>query len=283
MTRQREKRAAYDVIRSLYKNERVTALPIGMYKASFPIIHIVTGLIIIFLLAYQYNYNRRFSETFKRALLHPYNFFVDLRDLRIASIVQTFILSVLMSLTLGVLFSSILYHYRNDVFADIVITQIVVWDWLKEQLIFYTWHPFEGVLVFSTFFFVALLLFILLVRIGGLLVGARINMFHSFAVAVWASVPVIFLGFLAMILFKLMETPQFIIPSFVIIVAILFWVFSRLVQGIAVLYDIRGMSVILIGAGALIFIIGASSFFYLHFFSAYHYFEFIVNIARGSI
>jgi hypothetical protein len=282
MTYDRDKRAAYDVVKSLYKNERVTALTIGTYRGMFPIVHLVAGLIIIFLLAYQYNYNRRFNETFKRSLMHPYNFFSDLRDLRVASGVQTLLLGVLMSFTLGTILSSLLYYYKTSLFADDVLSQIIVSDALKTQVIHATWEPVQGVIEFSLFFFVALLAFTVLVRLGAVVLGARVHWFNSFAVSVWASVPIVFLSFLGMILFKLLDNQLLGIPAVVLIVAVLIWVLTRLVQGIAVMYDARGLRVYLGGAAVIIIVLSGITFFYVYFYAADSYIEFLINLAKGS-
>ncbi len=99
---QREKRLAYDVVKTVFAGQKVAALPIGKHRSSFPIVHIVAGFVVIFAVAYQYHYNRRFNESLKRSMLRSYNFFADLRDVRTVSIFHTLFLTLLISLTLAV-------------------------------------------------------------------------------------------------------------------------------------------------------------------------------------
>ncbi|MBI4418888.1 MAG: hypothetical protein HY563_08925, partial [Ignavibacteriales bacterium] len=68
LTYDREKRLAHDVVKTLFAGQKVAALPIGKYRSTFPVWHVVAGFIVIFAVAYQYHYNRRFNESFKRSL-----------------------------------------------------------------------------------------------------------------------------------------------------------------------------------------------------------------------
>ncbi len=142
----------YEVVRALYNEERINAIPAGNYRISFPWAHVLVGLFVIILIGYE-STNRRFAESLKRALIRSYNFFVDLRDLHTVSIAHTLILSGAISITLAGLLSSIMYHYRGDRFADYIITYLFVLDSVKEQFIHATWHPFTGIVVMTGLFF----------------------------------------------------------------------------------------------------------------------------------
>ena len=144
----REKRLAYEVVRVLNNEERITAIPAGNYRVSFPWVHILIGFLVIILIGYEYT-NRRFAESLKRALFRSYNFFVDLRDLRTVFIGHTFILSGAISITLACLLSSIMYHYRLDSFADYILTYLCPIDSVKEQFIHATWHPLIGMVILA--------------------------------------------------------------------------------------------------------------------------------------
>jgi len=70
----REKRVAYEVVRVLYNDERLTAISAGNYRMTFPWVHVLVGLLVIILIGYQ-SMNRRFAESLQRALIRSYNFF----------------------------------------------------------------------------------------------------------------------------------------------------------------------------------------------------------------
>lgn len=277
----REKRVAYETVRTLYNGEKTTALPIGRYRASFPIAHIVCGFVVIFVLAYLYHYNRRFNETFKRALLRSYNFYADLRDVRTASIPQTLIVAVAVSVTLGVVLSGILYRYRTDTFADYILTQIFVSDALKERLISAAWNPFEGILAFSVVLLAWYPITAALIKLFSMLVKTRVYWYHAFAIAVWGSLPLVLLSPLGMALFKLLETDFYVLPIFLIILAFLLWTFLRVLKGASVIYDISRSKAY---AGGIAVTVLAAAGLFIYYESSYAitaYVQLIIHMARS--
>ncbi|MBI3578561.1 MAG: hypothetical protein HY089_04020, partial [Ignavibacteriales bacterium] len=277
----REKRVAYDLVKSLYNGEKLTALAIGRYRASFPFAHIVWGFVVIFVVAYLYHYNRRFNETFMRSLIRPYNFFADLRDVRSVSVPQTIILAGAVSVTLALLLSGILYHYRMNTFADYVVTQIVVSDAIKEQVIAATWSPFSGILVFSLMFLAGYLIIASCVKLFSVLVKRRIYWYHAFAIAVWGTLPIVLLSPVGMALFKLLESQFYIIPVFTVIIAFHLWVFIRILKGISVLYDVSPMKAYSGGIVFVALVLGGVFVYYESVYALTAYVEFIFHIARS--
>jgi hypothetical protein len=243
----REKRLAFDVFRQLLADQRVAALPIGKKRSNFPVVHILAGFVVIFLMAYQFHYNRRFNETFRRALLRSYNFFADLRDVHSVSTLHSLIVAFAVSLTAGTLLSALLHHYRTDVFVDYLLTQVVVSDALKEELIGAVWNPLAGVVAFSIGFFLLSLLGTLVVRLAALFVRRRVSLFHAYTAMVWGALPVVFLSPLAMSLFKLLANPFYVVPSFVVLLVAAVWVFLRVLKGVSVVFDVRPLHIYVAG------------------------------------
>lgn len=277
----REKRASYETVRALYNGEKITALPIGRYRASFPVAHILWGFAVIFVVAYLYHYNRRFNESFRRALIRPFNFYSDLRDVRAVSIPQTIILALTVAVTLGVILSGILYRYRADFFADYMLTQVLVWDSIKERFISATWKPFEGIAAFSILFLACYPITAVLIKLFSFLVKSRVFWYHAFAVAVWGSLPIVLLSPLGMALFKLLQSDLYAIPTFVLIIGFLLWSFFRVLKGISVIYDITPTKAY--AGGILLALIGGGGVF-IYYESAYAitaYVELAYHLARS--
>ncbi len=281
VSQSREKRASYELIKALYNEEKPVALPIGTYRGSFPATHILSGLFVIIVLAYFLNYSRRFSDSVLRALLRPYNFFADLRDLRMVSMAHTVLLAAMLSVSVAVVIFSVFYHYRTDKFVDFIVTQIVPSDALKEKLIVASWHPLQGIAAFSIIFFVTLIVVALLVKLFSALVTRRIYWYHAYAVTVWASFPLVVFAPLGMTMLRLMDTPSFIVLSFLAIVSICVWVFLRLLKGISVIYDVSSARAY---SGGLLIGVSMLGLVFLYYESAFaftSYLQFIVNIAQN--
>jgi len=277
----REKRASFDMVKLLYNGEKTNALPIGRYRATFPFAHIAWGFAIIFVVAYMYHYNRRFNETFKRAMIRSYNFYADLRDVRTVSIPQTFILAVTVAATLGVMLSGILYRYRMDMLADYFVTIFVVWDRLKEYMISATWHPFEGILVFSFVFLLWYPLVAAFIKLLSLLVKRRVIWYHAFAIAVWGSLPIVLLSPVAMALFKLLQSDFYVIPAFFLIGIFVFWSFFRTLKGVSVIYDVSLLKAYAGGILVVLVLIAGLFIYYETSYALTAYIEYFIHIGRS--
>jgi hypothetical protein len=277
----REKRASFDMVKLLYNGEKTNALPIGRYRATFPFAHIAWGFVIIFVVAYLYHYNRRFNETFRRALIRSYNFFADLRDVRTVSIPQTFILAASVATTLGVMLSGILYRYRSDVLADYFVTMFVVSDRLKEYMISATWHPFEGIIAFSLMFLLWYPVVAAFIKLLSLLVKRRVYWYHAFAIAVWGSLPIVLLSPLAMALFKLLQSDFYVVPVFLLIAVLILWSFFRTLKGVSVIYDVSPLKAYAGGILVVLVVLGGLFIYYETSYALTAYIEYFIHIGRS--
>jgi hypothetical protein len=280
LSQMREKRLAYEVVRVLYNEERPTAIPAGNYRMSFPWVHVLVGLLVIVIIGYE-STNRRFAESLQRSLIRSYNFFVDLRDLHTVSIGHTFILSGAVSITLACLLSGIMFHYRADRFADYILTYLCIMDYVKEQFIRATWHPFIGIVALTCLFFLIGAILALLMKSLTLFIKAQVTWLHVYSVSVWGAAPIIFLSPLAMSLFKIMENPSYVLPSLVLIFLILFWTFLRVLKGISVLYDLSPVKTYVGGILVCIILLGGMFFYYDSVFALSSYLKFIIHLAQN--
>jgi hypothetical protein len=276
----REKRLAYEVVRALYNEERIAAIPAGNYRVSFPWAHVLIGLFVIILIGYE-STNRRFGESLKRSLTRSYNFFVDLRDLHAVSIAHTLILSSAISMTFACLLSGVMYHYRGDKFADYILTYLFVWDPLKVQFIHATWRPFAGIAVLTGLFFFFGMLLALLIKVIAWFVRAHVSWFHVYSISVWSAAPVIFLSPLAMSLFKIMENPSYVLPSLVLMLLFFFWTFLRVLKGISVIYDLVLVKTYVGGIFVCILLLGGLFFYYDSVYALSSYVKFILHLAQN--
>ncbi len=281
VSERREKRLAFDMVRAQYEDEKTAALPPGSQKTAFPVAPVVSGLFVILVLGYEYAYNRRFAEAIKRALMRSYNFYSDLRDFRAISLLQTVMLSVLVSVTLAVIFSSILYHYRTDRLFDFLLTYFVVSDSLKEIAIRATWNPMEGILFFSFGFFLLSLVVSLIIKVCSFVVRTKVRWYHAYGVSVWSAMPLVFLSPLAMSLFKIMENPLYIIPSMAVILVVFLWTLARMISGIAIVYDIRPVNAFIGSIFVLGILVGGISLYYESVYAISSSLKYAYDISRS--
>jgi len=251
----REKRLAYDILRASFAGEKIAALPIGNYSPSSPIVFVLVGLLVLIAFAFLYNSNRRFRENVHRGLTRTYNFFADVRDQRILSYTHSLFLCLVVAVTWATVLSSILTHYRDDYVFDNLLSQILP-DGVKEWLIMLVWNPPQFI-VLATGMGVVLLVFLaFIVRLSSFVARARVTFYHAVAVAIWSMLPFIILIPVAMILHRILETPLYVIPSFILIGLLGIWTMYRFFKGISVIYDIYPLKVF--AAGIFIIMCGVA-------------------------
>jgi len=262
----REKRTAYDVVRALFNDEKVQALPVGNYSSSAPIVFVITGFVALISLAFVYNGNRRFRDAVVRSMFRTYNFFADVRDQRILTYSHSLVLAAIVSVTLSTFLASLFSHYRESLLLDNVLSQILS-DEMKEWLIRLVWHPMNFILVFSGIVLALLVLLSVLVEACSMMVRTRVYFYHAFSVTMWSMLPCIILIPVSMLAYRLMESDFYVLPIIALTAIILLWVLIRLLKGISIIYDIFAVKVYAIGVLVLI-LVGAAAYGYLDYTKA---------------
>jgi len=258
----REKRLAYDAVRAIFRGEKPAALPAGTFAARTPIIYVLAGFVILIAVAYLYNVNRRFRESINRSLVNSFNFFADVRDQHGVSLVHTTFLALIVSVSLAIVASSVLYRFRDSLFLDDLLSYLLVIDSLKAVLIRLVWEPLRFILVSSLFIFTGLVLLSGLVHLFKLVVRSRVFAYQAYTVTIWSMTPLLAFIPVGMILYRVMEGSMYVLPSLIIIIAFLVWVIARLFKGISIIYDIYPPKMYAAGVLALMVLFGMLYLYY---------------------
>lgn len=158
VTFSREKKLSFEMVKSLYAGERVYNPPIGKADAEFSPFLILSSMLLVVAFVYVLNSNKRLRDNFPRALLRPFNLFVDIRDSRIYIPLDTILLLTLLSLTWSATLSAILYVGRETFLLDFWLTHVLGSKELKQRLNVLVLNPSLAVPIFAAFFFVLSLL-----------------------------------------------------------------------------------------------------------------------------
>ncbi len=243
----REKRLAYDAVRSIFRGEKFVALPMGNYAASAPIIFVLSGLVVLIGTAYIYNSNRRFRDNLNRSVMNLYNFFADVRDQRIVSFIQTALLALIISAAAAIVTSSILFHFRQSWILDNLLSYVLISDGLKESMVRIIWNPLKCIIYLSAFFFLLFVVLYLIIMVLSAISKSRIFSYHAYVVAVWSAAPMLILVPVGMILYRILDGPMYVVPSLVFLSLLFVWVLLRILKGISIIFDTYLMKVYVIG------------------------------------
>jgi hypothetical protein len=243
VTSGREKRLAFDAVRSVFHGEKFVALPAGNRPDGSPIVYVLAGFVLLVGIAYVYNTSRRFRESLNRSVMNSYNFFADVRDQRIVAPSHSMLLGAVISLAVALSVSSILYRFRDSVLLDAALSFLLVNDGVKAAAVALIWNPLRFIGGFAILVFLFLLLVALLVRLLRAFVRARIFIYHAYTVTMWSTAPMLVLVPLGMILYRVLDSRVYVIPVFVLAGVLCVWVFLRLLKGVSIILDIRPLKV----------------------------------------
>jgi len=254
----REKRLAYDAVRSIFRGEKFAALPMGTHATESPMVYVLVGFLVLVGMAYFYNANRRFRESLLRSIFSSYNFFSDVRDQHVVSTVHSTLLGLAISIGAALVASSLAYHFRDDVFFDELLSLLLVNDGVKEVVSRLIRDPLQFMAAFTGFVFVNCLVMTLAVYLLRFLLKTRVYLFHAYSITMWSTPPMLLFIPLGMILYRVLESSIYVIPAVVLAAAVQLWVSLRLLRGISIIYDAHPLKVYGIVLTTCIVVLGAA-------------------------
>ncbi len=251
----REKRPSFAAVRALFNDETLLTLPIGNYADAPPIIYVILSTFLLVIITYLHYSRRWFRESAARAVFRPYNFFADVRDQRMISAFQTATVLLLVSAGVSIYLSSLFYAFRDNYVFDRLLGLLVPSDFLKIKINYLVWRPVEFIMAFTAFFMVMASIIALIIKFISYVVKIRLQMVSAFTIATWSALPMAVLILADMILFRVLDDPEFVWASCIILAALFLWSLLRLFHGISVIYDLTTLRVGIIGSVVLIVLI----------------------------
>jgi hypothetical protein len=194
--------------------------------------------------------------------MNSFNFFADVRDQHGVSLLHTTFLALIVSVSLAIVGSSVLYRFRDSLLLDDLLTYVLITDGVKAFLIHLVWEPLRFILAASGFIFVSLVLLSGAVHLFKVIVRSRVFGYQAYTATVWSMTPLLAFIPVGMILFRVMEGSMYVLPSLIFITAFLVWVIARLFKGISIIYDIYPPKMYAAGILALVAVFGMLYLYY---------------------
>ncbi|MBK8550166.1 MAG: hypothetical protein IPL53_03565 [Ignavibacteria bacterium] len=261
-----QKRSADLVKRILYK-EDLPRIQEGNYVRDFPYIFIITGLLMIVILIYFINRDKKFRSNLIRCLYKPTYFFSLIKDQMIVSTGYNFLLAFSISIGLSLFFSSILFYYTDNNSFDMILAKVFTEDSSKiffSEIINNKFYLISALTILNLLapFFTALFLYFISFYTKG---KSFFKIIYS--VCIWSTLPMLLFLFIGTILYKLTETNPVYIKISMWVFAILYVLYlNRIILGTKSLFDVRTGKVYFYGF-IIIFLIFAITYSYFLFFT----------------
>jgi hypothetical protein len=279
MDRYRQQRLSYLTVQSLFNKEKDTLFYAGSYEDTATITFIIYGLIVSLAFLLLINRFKRFREYLFRSLMRPYNFYADIRDQRIISAVQTYILGLIISFTLGIFLSALFFFYKSNELAQYIYMLLLPDSGLQEYFYNLIWMPGYLIPIVSLIIFVFIFLLSALIKFMSLFVRGKIFFSDTYIITIWSGSPILLLLPISIILDRLLMFSSgliwIVIPLSLIIIL---WVILRVFRAVSVVFDIRAMFGYLIGFALLFIILAFILSIYEYSSSIIEYTQYLVNV-----
>jgi hypothetical protein len=277
--RSRRERLSFTTLQSLFNNEKEPLLNAGSFTRSTPVIYLIMGILLAILVVFLINRFRRFREYMFRSLLRPYNFYADIRDQRIISSIQTLLLGIVLSATVGIFLSSILFYYKDSEVLEYFLMITLPSNAIKEIVYNLIWMPELSFLVITLLSYILAFITAMLIRGIAILTRARVYWNDCLTISIWAALPAIIMLPVSIVLIRIIVISPGTVWLFLLLYFITsIWTIARLLKSISVVFDIPVLRSYVIGTVLLIITIGAPMGYYHIKYSFFAYSSYFFDV-----
>ncbi len=269
-------RPAYKVIDSKLHNKEKVTISLGFKSDDSPMVFIIFGFILAVIVGLLINSGKKFREDATRALLRPYNFFSDIRDLRIISGIQTTILGVLTAGLKALIISSIFYYMRFTPELEKVLLSFGSFG-LVGFVSYITWNPVSGLFILTGLLFCSYIALTVLIKIFSFFVTNKVSWTNAYFAVLWSTIPYLLLLPLGIVLYRLLSLDSFNLYLYLFLILFLAIGLNRLIMGIHVIYDVTRGRVYFYSTLVIILIIAGMT---LYFQSAHSTLDYILQAVK---
>lgn len=235
-------RIAYKVVSSKLHNSEKVTIPIGTKKDDSPMIFIIFGILLAILLGVLVNSGRKFREDSSRALLRPYNFYADIRDQRLISSLQSYMLAILVSAVSGLLLSNLLFYFKENLFFEKLLLSFGSHSIIK-NVSYLAWHPMMSIIILTILSLVILIFLTIAIKASAFFVRNRVFLSSVFYTVAWSFLPLVLFIPVGIVLYRMLVADVANTYLFGALIIFTIWIFYRLMKGIYVIFDVNPGSV----------------------------------------
>lgn len=258
----RQKRIAATMVESAFFEAQSKNMSTTLPAASRPNVYLVAGLVVILVFLFNFNRSRRFRANIKRIFGHPHGFYIELRENRKTSGYHTLVLSLVTVVSLAVIFSSILYNYRESFLFQILLELLIVSPSVTEGIIWLTWNPTASLLILAGLLYLFFLLIVLLLKIMSTIFGRPLPISQFFATVFWVTANFLCLLPLVPIYYRVLNQVDWAVVVLGIFFISVVWALARFFRAIKVVLFLTFFRTLLLTVFLAGLTIGGFSWYY---------------------
>ncbi len=230
--------------RALWKGSESTLLsvPDKTKPTNLFSLTVIFGSLLFFAI---YRKQPRMKENIRKAVRHPYGFFVDMRERRIIPLFNSFMVGGYAALLLGSIFGALLYFYHTSYKVMEAAAVLLQPLGLYKFFVYVSSSPVYSLL----FCFSVLIIFPIIVsffiKLIALISGERLRYRQGLAIGLWSGVPLFFLLPVSLGIYQILLWGGYEQALFILLALFIIWAHARILNGIRVLFITRMTKVII--------------------------------------
>lgn len=206
-------------------------------KSAKSYLYIIIGLFNLFFFLYLYRRFSDFRNNVNYSMKKPHGFFVNLQERIIIPYGQSLLLIFGISLNGAIIWSSLIYYFRNNLILDYILSLLFFSPGSKQWVSQLIWNQPLNLLIgmiFTFIFFYGLAIFIKVLSLFG---EARVTFRQAVAVSAWSAVPMLLLLPIGIVFYNLLLTMKSYWIMLVVLLYFHVWIYLRWVTGTRVLTE----------------------------------------------
>ena len=249
------KRPSYDVIKAAFKGLPKPDLIAPESKLNGTNAFIIIGFAVIFLFLLYLKNDKRLQKYLRRIFLFPHGFYTDLIENRHILHFPVAATGVVAFTSLTLIFTGIIYHFRNTMLFDEILTWLFSTPQAKGKIIYIIQHPSIAVVVSIAGFFIILIIqaFIFKVFIFFQKRFLKLPKIISFLFGVPANL--VLLLPVALVFDRILSKTAFIIPAYFLVLLFIIWFLVRVFRGLEVILQLSTFKTLLFCLVQFLFVI----------------------------
>ncbi len=260
--RRGEPRVAHGVVESFFKEGRTKKMAPWAPDSQNPNVYPITGLALILIFLFNFNRSRRLRGNLRRIFLYPHGFYMELKEQRKVSGAHTFLLSVMIAVTLGVILSSIFFKYRESLLFDQLLNLFIDAERSKSAIIWLTWHPGFSIVVMSAVVYLLFGFAIIVLKLSSLLFSHSLAIGRFATMVFWSGASFLWLMPVVPIYYRLISQTQLVFVAFALLALFVLWFairWFRAIRAVFMFTFVRTAALVLV---LTLVIVGGIAFYY---------------------
>ena len=178
--------------------------------------------------------SRWFGLNFRRSLVFSKIFFEDIVKSRNVQIWQTMMLGFTIAGSIALGIASLSFFYRHNIGFDLIISQFLLFDGLKNLVVYLIWHPITNIIVITFLILCCNWIMAVLHNTALIFLGLNRGVSFSLNLIVWSGSNIVFILIFTMPMYSVLQHSS-ALPFYAFIASVfIIWYMSRFIMAMRI-------------------------------------------------